>query len=98
MWAIFEQAATRAQDRTASPSRPDTYQASPARGSESGHRLEENPDTVEGEQGVKRRQRSCKVCALFKVKPRKFTKYFCPECSNGNKRTNALYLENICAM
>ncbi|KAI9998404.1 hypothetical protein PInf_002791 [Phytophthora infestans] len=26
------------------------------------------------------------VCAIYKVKPRKFTKYFCPECSNGNKR------------
>ncbi|KAJ8542466.1 hypothetical protein ON010_g12347 [Phytophthora cinnamomi] len=78
--------------RTASPSRPDSYQASPARGSGGGHRLEENPDTVEGEQGVKRRQRSCKVCALFKVKPRTFTKYFCPEWSNGNKRK---YLCNV---
>ncbi|KAG2815348.1 hypothetical protein PC112_g13912 [Phytophthora cactorum] len=50
------------------------------------HRLEESPDTIEGEQGVKKRQRSCKACALHKVKPRKFTKYFCPECSSGNKR------------
>jgi hypothetical protein len=34
-----------------------------------GHRLEENPDTVDNEQGLKRRQRSCKVCAVFKVQP-----------------------------
>ncbi|EGZ05447.1 hypothetical protein PHYSODRAFT_534181, partial [Phytophthora sojae] len=40
----------------------------------------------------KRRQRSCKVCAVFEVKPRKFTKYFCPECSAGNKRK---YLCNV---
>ncbi|EEY61728.1 uncharacterized protein PITG_22425, partial [Phytophthora infestans T30-4] len=32
--------------------------------------VEENPDTVIGEQGV---QRSCKVCAIYKVQPRKFT-------------------------
>ncbi|KAG3236701.1 hypothetical protein PI124_g18294 [Phytophthora idaei] len=45
-----------------------------------------------GEQGVKKRQQSCKVCALHKVKPRKFTKYFCLECSSGNKRK---YLCNV---
>ncbi|KAG3236215.1 hypothetical protein PI124_g18778 [Phytophthora idaei] len=56
------------------------------------HRLEESPDTIEGEQGMKKRQRFCKVCALHKVKPRKFTKYFCPECSSGNKRK---YLCNV---
>jgi hypothetical protein len=54
-------------------------------GIEGGHRLE-NPDTVDSEQRVKRRHRSCKVCAVYKVKPRKFTKYFCAECSTGNRR------------
>ncbi|ETP20372.1 hypothetical protein F441_05892 [Phytophthora nicotianae CJ01A1] len=42
------------------------------------HQLEENPDAAEGEQGVKKRHRSCK--------------YFCPECSTGNKRN---YLCNV---
>ncbi|KAE9268824.1 hypothetical protein PF001_g29497, partial [Phytophthora fragariae] len=51
-----------------------------------GHRLEENPDTVDSDQGLKRRQRSCKVCALYMMQPRKYTKYFCPECSTGNRR------------
>ncbi|KAE9259531.1 hypothetical protein PF008_g33339, partial [Phytophthora fragariae] len=41
---------------------------------------------------LKRRQRSCKVCAVYKVQPRKYTKYFCPECSTGNRRT---YLCNV---
>ncbi|ETM50208.1 hypothetical protein L914_05712 [Phytophthora nicotianae] len=48
------------------------------------HQLEENPDAAEGEQGVKKRHRS--------LEPRKFTKYFCPECSTGNKRN---YLCNV---
>ncbi|POM80761.1 Hypothetical protein PHPALM_1360 [Phytophthora palmivora] len=56
------------------------------------HRLAENPDTVDCEQGTKRRHRSCKVCAILKMQPRKFTKYFCPECSTGNRRT---YLCNV---
>jgi hypothetical protein len=55
-------------------------------GIEYDHRLEENPDTVDSEQGVMRRHRSCKVCAVYKVNPRKFTKYFCAECSTGNRR------------
>ncbi|KAE9023431.1 hypothetical protein PR001_g12915 [Phytophthora rubi] len=87
--------AIRAQDRTTSPGRADAWSQSPARHSaeiDTGHRLEENPDTFAGEQGVKRRQRSCKVCALYKVKPRKFTKYYCPECSDGNRRK---YLCNV---
>ncbi|KAE9047241.1 hypothetical protein PR003_g1172 [Phytophthora rubi] len=41
---------------------------------------------VDNEQGLKKRQRSCKVCALYKSKPRKYTKYFCPECSTGSRR------------
>ncbi|KAG3148311.1 hypothetical protein PC128_g23629 [Phytophthora cactorum] len=57
-----------------------------------GHRLEESPDTIAGEQGVKKRQWSCKVCALHKVKPRKFTKYYCPDCSSGYNRK---YLCNV---
>ncbi|KAE9164544.1 hypothetical protein PF004_g29790 [Phytophthora fragariae] len=83
--------ATSAQERTAaSPVRDGSTQR---RNGDEGlapidadHRLEENPDTVDCEQGTKRRHRSCKVCGLFKVKPRKFTKYFCPECSTGNRR------------
>ncbi|GMF48200.1 unnamed protein product [Phytophthora fragariaefolia] len=50
----------------------------------SGHRLEENSDIVDNELGLKKRQRTCKVCALNKTKPRKYTKYFYPECSIGN--------------
>ncbi|OWZ13480.1 hypothetical protein PHMEG_00013183 [Phytophthora megakarya] len=50
--------------------------------------LEENPDPAEGAKDVKKRHRSCKVCALHKSKPRKFTKYHCPECSDGVKRTD----------
>ncbi|KAE9174546.1 hypothetical protein PF005_g25814 [Phytophthora fragariae] len=81
--------ATSARDRTAaSPDRSEARQqtSGPEGAVDDCHQLEENPDTFDGVQGVKRRQRSCKVCALFKVKPRKFTKYFCPECSAGNKR------------
>ncbi|KAE8965895.1 hypothetical protein PR001_g28583 [Phytophthora rubi] len=81
--------ATTARDRTAaSPARSESRHniSGPESDNSGGHCLEENPDTVDNEQGVKRRQRSCKVCALFKVKPRKFTKYFCPECSTGNRR------------
>ncbi|KAE9347497.1 hypothetical protein PF008_g7788 [Phytophthora fragariae] len=87
--------ATSARDRTApSPARSESrYQPSEGVGGvEGGHRLEENPDTVDSEQGVKRRHRSFKVCAVFKVKPRKFTKYFCPECSSGKRRK---YLCNV---
>ncbi|KAG3187014.1 hypothetical protein PC128_g12752 [Phytophthora cactorum] len=57
-----------------------------------GHRLEENPDTVDCELGLKRGHRSCKACAIYKVKPRKFTKYFGPECYNGtNGRTDTCF-------
>ncbi|OWZ06414.1 hypothetical protein PHMEG_00021333 [Phytophthora megakarya] len=38
---------------------------------ENDHCIEENTDTVAGDQGVKRRHRSCKVCASYNVKPRK---------------------------
>ncbi|KAJ8564168.1 hypothetical protein ON010_g7179 [Phytophthora cinnamomi] len=79
-FASIEEAAN-ARERTApSPSRNDVIQHAEGDPLVDGdHRLEENPDTAEGEQGTKRRQRLCKVCALFKVQPRKFTKYFCPE-------------------
>jgi hypothetical protein len=85
------QRATCAQERTAaSPVRREPGQMPAATDQQprydDGHRLEENPDTVDNEQGLKRRQRSCKVCAVFKVQPRKFTKYFCPDCSTGNRR------------
>ncbi|KAG2989522.1 hypothetical protein PC121_g20815 [Phytophthora cactorum] len=43
-----------------------------------GHHLEKIPDTVDCDHGVKRRHWSCKVCAIYPVKPRKFTKYFSP--------------------
>ncbi|RAW36251.1 hypothetical protein PC110_g7472 [Phytophthora cactorum] len=71
--------ATCARERTApSPARtgPTTPQESTAAGAfaDVDHRLEENPDIVEGEQGVKQRHRSCKVCAVYNVKPRKYTK------------------------
>ncbi|GMF15847.1 unnamed protein product [Phytophthora fragariaefolia] len=85
----FNQRATTARERAAaSPSR-ETVSYAPAVESTvdiGGHRLEENPDTVDNEQGLEKRQRSCKVCALFKTKPRKYTKYFCPDCSTGNRR------------
>ncbi|OWZ01736.1 hypothetical protein PHMEG_00026819 [Phytophthora megakarya] len=70
------EAATTARERTApSPSRTKDTQSCAAMATVYvGHRLEENPDTVEGAQGVKKRHRSCKVCALHKSKPRKFTK------------------------
>ncbi|KAG4044940.1 hypothetical protein PC123_g19629 [Phytophthora cactorum] len=89
--------ATCARERTApSPARARASRQAGNRGDDvvvdERHRLEESPDTIEGEQGVKKRQQSCKVCALHKVKPRKFTKYFCPECSSGNKRK---YLCNV---
>ncbi|ETL47635.1 hypothetical protein L916_02633 [Phytophthora nicotianae] len=86
--------ATNARERTASsPAREGaTSRAESDPVVDGDHRLEENPDTVDGEKGVKRRQRSCKVCALYKVHPRKFTKYYCPECSNGNRRK---YLCNV---
>uniref|UniRef100_H3H7R6 PiggyBac transposable element-derived protein domain-containing protein n=1 Tax=Phytophthora ramorum TaxID=164328 RepID=H3H7R6_PHYRM len=81
--------ATTARERTAaSPAREAALQdPAPERTAEmGGHRLEENPDTVGNEQGLKKRQRSCTVCALFKTKPRKYRKYFCPECSTENRR------------
>lgn len=79
---------TRAQAWTAaSPARSDSSRQTDSDDViANGHTLEENPDTVDGEHGLKRRHRSCKVCALFKVKPRKYTKYFCPGCSTGNRR------------
>ncbi|GMF52653.1 unnamed protein product [Phytophthora fragariaefolia] len=85
------QRATRAKDRTAaSPAISDQGMQS-SKGDttvsfDSGHRLEESPDTVDTDQGVKKRQRTCKVCAIYKTKPRKFTKYFCHDCSDGNRR------------
>ncbi|KAE9271849.1 hypothetical protein PR003_g30388, partial [Phytophthora rubi] len=90
-YATIEEA-TCAQERTAaSPVRQASAATTPVR-RDDGHRLEENPDTVDSDQGLKRRQRSCKVCALYKMQPRKYTKYFCPECSTGNRRT---YLCNV---
>ncbi|KAE9281571.1 Histamine oxidase [Phytophthora fragariae] len=77
---------TCAQERTAaSPVRQASAATTPVR-RDDGHRLEENPDTVDSDQGLKRRQRSCKVCALCKMQQRKYTKYFCPEFSTGNRR------------
>ncbi|OWZ24723.1 hypothetical protein PHMEG_000157 [Phytophthora megakarya] len=46
-----------------------------------GHSLEENPGMRDNDQGMKHRQRSCQVCAIYKTKPRKYIKYFSPECS-----------------
>ncbi|KAE9294284.1 hypothetical protein PF001_g17853 [Phytophthora fragariae] len=73
--------ATSAQERTAaSPMRDRSTQR---RNEDEGlapidadHRLEGNLDTVDCEQGTKRHHRSCNVCALFKVNPRKFTSTF----------------------
>ncbi|ETO82711.1 hypothetical protein F444_03191 [Phytophthora nicotianae P1976] len=68
--------ATSARERTApSPARSEPTRSH--RPATVGHYLEENTDTVDSEQGVKRRHRSCKVCVIYKVKPRKFTMYFC---------------------
>ncbi|OWY92079.1 hypothetical protein PHMEG_00039066 [Phytophthora megakarya] len=49
-------------------------------------------DTAEGSQGVKERHHSFKLCPLYKSKPCKFAKCYCPKCSNGIKRK---YLRNI---
>ncbi|POM70235.1 Hypothetical protein PHPALM_13354 [Phytophthora palmivora] len=87
-YEVIERATT-ARDRTAaSPVRDDAMPAPEVvhAMTSDGHCLEENPDMVDNDQGLKHRQRSCKVCALYKSKPRKYTKYFCPECSTGNKR------------
>jgi hypothetical protein len=89
------QRATTACERTAVSPACDAAPQAPAivrTGGMGGHCLEENPDTVENEQGLKKRQRSCKVCAQFTTKPRKYTKYFCPECSTGNRRYVAVAL------
>ncbi|POM76703.1 Hypothetical protein PHPALM_6025 [Phytophthora palmivora] len=57
------------------------------------HRLEENPDTVDdSEEDGKKRHRTCKVCAFYKTKSSKFTKYFCPGCSKRDRRK---YLCNV---
>ncbi|KAG3007600.1 hypothetical protein PC120_g16739 [Phytophthora cactorum] len=86
--------ATSARERTApSPVRSEPTQAQQP--VTVGHHLKENPVTVDCEQGIKRRHRSCKVCAIYKVKPRKFTKYFCPECSNRNKRQGGHVLSGL---
>ncbi|ETM98509.1 hypothetical protein PPTG_24604 [Phytophthora nicotianae INRA-310] len=85
--------ATSARERTApSPARSEPTRSH--RPATVGHYLEENTDTVDSEQGVKRRHRSCKVCVIYKVKPRKFTMYFC-QCAflvgdncSVNKRLN----------
>ncbi|POM58893.1 LOW QUALITY PROTEIN: Hypothetical protein PHPALM_36399 [Phytophthora palmivora] len=85
--------ATSAKERTAaSPARDGSTQHDILYPADTDHRLAENPDTVDCEQGTRRRHRSCKVCAILKMKPRKFTKYFCPEFSTGNRRT---YLSNV---
>ncbi|OWZ18691.1 LOW QUALITY PROTEIN: hypothetical protein PHMEG_0007188 [Phytophthora megakarya] len=77
---------TSAQDRTAqSPSRAETILPSrQVNGIDESHELHEKRDTVNSEKGSK----GATVLAntLYKVKPRKFTKYYCPECSIGNKR------------
>ncbi|KAE9274642.1 hypothetical protein PR003_g29550 [Phytophthora rubi] len=58
-YATIEEA-TCAQERTAaSPVRQASAATTPVR-RDDGHRLEENPDTVDSDQGLKRRQRSCK--------------------------------------
>ncbi|KAG2985500.1 hypothetical protein PC120_g24033 [Phytophthora cactorum] len=79
--------ATCAEDHTAaSPARSTTSrqdgQCTNAQIDE-GHTLAENPDTADIVQGEKKRQRTCKVCTLLKSKPRKYIKYYCPECSSG---------------
>ncbi|OWZ13294.1 hypothetical protein PHMEG_00013406 [Phytophthora megakarya] len=63
-------AATTARERTApSLSRTQDTQSCAAMAIvEVGHCLEANPDTAEGAQAVKKRHRSCKMCALYKSK------------------------------
>ncbi|KAG4045968.1 hypothetical protein PC123_g18637 [Phytophthora cactorum] len=73
---------TCAEDRTvASPARSTTSrqdgQCTDAQIDE-GHTLAENPDTADTVQDEKKRQRTCKVCALQKSKPRKYTKVLLP--------------------
>ncbi|POM67412.1 Hypothetical protein PHPALM_16597 [Phytophthora palmivora] len=66
--AIVE--ATTVRERTVpSPSRTESQRQSVAAVDvDIGHRLEENPDTAEGAQGVKRRHRSCKCSSGNKRK------------------------------
>ncbi|POM78217.1 Hypothetical protein PHPALM_4270 [Phytophthora palmivora] len=80
---------TTARDRTAASLVRDDAMSAPGvvpATTSDGHCLEENPDMVDNDQGLKHRQHSCKVCALYKSKPRKYTKYFSPECSTGSNR------------
>ncbi|POM62508.1 hypothetical protein PHPALM_28333 [Phytophthora palmivora] len=49
------------------------------------HRSTSKP-TSDGKPGRKRRARTCKVCAVYQVNPHKYTKYFCPGCSQGELR------------
>ncbi|OWZ19315.1 hypothetical protein PHMEG_0006464, partial [Phytophthora megakarya] len=67
--------ATTARERAvACPSReePPPAPATPTTAVISGHYPEENPDMRNNTQGLKHRQRSCKVCAIYKSKPSKF--------------------------
>ncbi|POM73266.1 Hypothetical protein PHPALM_9902 [Phytophthora palmivora] len=70
-FAVIEQATTARERTAASPVRADNAQQRPVNERtaqvDEGYRLEENPDVVDGEQGVKRRQRSCKVKYLCNV-------------------------------
>ncbi|KAG2981967.1 hypothetical protein PC128_g10616 [Phytophthora cactorum] len=74
-YTVIEQSTTARERTAASPVRDGpAQQASVAESSahvHRDHRIEENPDTVDGEQDVK---------------SRKLTKCFCPECSNGSRR------------
>ncbi|KAI9983403.1 hypothetical protein PInf_007427 [Phytophthora infestans] len=83
--------ATSAEGRTAaSPTRGETpRREEQCRGRNriaEGHELAENLGMADTETGKKRRHRSCNVCAVYKAVSRKFTKYVCPEYSEGTKR------------
>ncbi|RLN97420.1 hypothetical protein BBJ28_00019616 [Nothophytophthora sp. Chile5] len=55
----------------------------------SGHTLVQFDDWVTVKGGIqKRRQRSCKVCSLYRGQAKKSfqTTYYCPDCSNGDAK------------
>ncbi|POM62206.1 Pleiotropic drug resistance protein [Phytophthora palmivora] len=78
-------AATRAENRTAvSPARSTSNEQRTPVQMEELVVSSDTPDTVQGKKT--KRQRSCKVCDILKTKPRKYSQYYCPECSSAVAR------------
>ncbi|POM76766.1 Hypothetical protein PHPALM_5971 [Phytophthora palmivora] len=86
-FGVILEAATARERTAASPAQARSVSSAQVGHLDNEHRLEENPDTVDdSEEGGKKHHRTCKVCAFYKIKPSKFTKYFCPGCSKGDRR------------